>query len=157
MDWPNNQHSMFFRCEVTWKEFVTQCRHRRRHSFLSRFRGAAIRDARRRPGIIVRARRKRAVAARGTAGPASRRFERAVREPHYYIGRSAPAVGRVKPVPVLMIHGQSLIPLPDTKSITFFSSYARLELRLCGADRRTSSLFLQSNRMCVFHPDFEAI
>ena len=65
-DW-NNEHSMVFRCEATWKERDAITRRFRRHANLSRFRDAASRDARRGPRIVVGRRRKRATAARGSA------------------------------------------------------------------------------------------
>ena len=67
MDRPNNQHSMVFRCEATWKERDAITRRFRRQANLSRFRDAASRDARRGPRIVVGRRRKRAAAARGSA------------------------------------------------------------------------------------------
>ena len=65
-DW-NNEHSMVFRCEATWKERDAITRRFRRQANLSRFRDAASRDARRGPRIVVGRRRKRAAAARGSA------------------------------------------------------------------------------------------
>ena len=58
---------MVFRFEATWKERDAITRRFRRQANLSRFRDAASRDARRGPIIVMRARRKRAAAARGSA------------------------------------------------------------------------------------------
>ena len=91
MDRPNNQHSMVFRCEATWKERDAITRRFRRQANLSRFRDAASRDARRGPRIVMRARRKRAAAARGSAAASepkipeasARKAKRAKSDWHY--------------------------------------------------------------------------
>ena len=101
MDRPNNQHSMVFRCEATWKERDAITRRFRRQANLSRFRDAASRDARRGPRIVMRARRKRAAAARGSAAASepkipeasARKAKRAKREPRGAI--SVAAVNRL--------------------------------------------------------------
>ena len=92
---------MVFRCEATWKERDAITRRFRRHANLSRFRDAASRDARRGPRIVMRARRKRAAAARGSAAASepkipeasARKAKRAKREPRGAI--SVAAVNRL--------------------------------------------------------------
>ena len=92
---------MVFRFEATWKERDAITRRFRRQANLSRFRDAASRDARRGPIIVMRARRKRAAAARGSAAASepkipeasARKAKRAKREPRGAI--SVAAVNRL--------------------------------------------------------------